>query len=38
MPGEVHIGYKEEVLLRRSGVALEEVAQGSGGITVHGGL
>lgn len=38
MPGESQIGYKEEFLLRKSDVALEKVAQGSGGVTVHGDL
>jgi len=34
VPGEVQAGYLEKFLLRRSGEALEQGAQGGGGITI----
>ena len=37
-PGEVQVGYYEEFLLRKSDEALEEAAQGSGGVTIPGGV
>ena len=38
MSGEVQVGYQEKFLLRKSGNALEQAAQGSGGVTIPGGV
>ena len=38
MPGELQVGYSEEFLLRKSDEALEQPAQGGGGVTVPGGV
>jgi len=35
-PGEVQVGLKKEFLLRKSGDALEQAAQGGGGVTISG--
>jgi len=35
---EVQIGYKEKSHLRKSGWALEQAAQGCGGITISGSV
>ena len=37
MPGEVRVGYYEN-LLRKSGEALEQAAQGGGGVTIARGV
>ena len=36
MPGESQVAYKEEFLLRKSGDAVAQAAQGSGGVTISG--
>ena len=38
MPEEVHVGYYEKFLLRRSGEAVAQAAQGGGAVTVSGGV
>ena len=36
VPGEIQVGYCEKFIFRKCGNALEQVAQGSGGVTVPG--
>ena len=36
--GDVQVGYEEKFLLRKSGVAVSQAAQGGGGVTVPGGV
>lgn len=38
MPWEVLIEYQEEFFDRKNGQALEQLVQGSGGVTVPGGI
>ena len=38
MPGEIHAGYLEKCLCRKSGETLEQAAQRNAGVTVHGGV
>ena len=38
MPGEVQLGCYEQFLLRRSCSASAQAAQGSGGVTIPGGV
>lgn len=38
MPDEVQIVYWEKFHLRKSGIALEQAAQGGGGVTIPGGV
>ena len=35
---EIQVGYQEKFLLRKSGEVLEQAAQGSGGVTILGGV
>jgi len=36
--GDVQVGYEEKFLLRKSGAAVSQAAQGGGGVTVPGGV
>ncbi len=36
--GDVQVGYEEKFLLRKSGAAVAQAAQGGGGVTVPGGV
>ena len=36
VPGEIQVGYCEKFIFRKCGNALEQVARGSGGVTVPG--
>ena len=36
--GDVQVGYEEKILLRKSGAAVAQAAQGGGGVTVPGGV
>ena len=38
VPGEVQVEYHEEFLLRKSGAAVAQAAQGGGAVTVPGGV
>jgi len=37
-PGDIQFGYEKQFLLRKSGDALEQAAQGDGGVTVPGSV
>ena len=38
MPEEVRVGYKTKFLLRKSGEAVAQAAQGGGGVTIPEGV
>jgi len=38
VPGEIQVEYQEEFLIRKGGWAVAQAAQGSGGVTVPGGV
>lgn len=38
MTGEVQVGYKEKFIFRKNGEGLAQVAQGGGGVTIHGAV
>ena len=38
MPGGVQVGYGEKCILRKSGAAVAQAAQGGGAVTIPGGV